>query len=140
MPMEFIELAGEVHQRMPFHCAQKVAKALNDQSKPVRGSRIAVIGVSYKAGVGDMREAPALKIMELLAQDGARLVYHDDHVPAIGELRSQPLEQALEGSDVAVIVTAHPDLDLELIADKAPVVVDFRGVTRGLGARRVVRL
>src|SRR6187200_1607526 len=67
---EFIELAGEVNGAMPYHCAEKVARALNDECKPVRGSRIAIIGVSYKAGVGDLREAPALKIMDLLAERG----------------------------------------------------------------------
>ena len=78
---DFIELAGEVNQAMPRFCADKVSRALNDHSKPVRGSRVAILGVSYKAGVGDMRESPSLKIMRLLAEQGAELVYHDDYVP-----------------------------------------------------------
>jgi UDP-N-acetyl-D-glucosamine dehydrogenase len=141
-PTEFIELAGEVNQRMPYFCVEKTIDALNDHSKPVRGSRIAILGVSYKAGVGDTRESPALKIMRLLAERGADLVYHDDHVPELADLgmRSEPLEAALDGADCAVIVTAHPDLDTQRVVDTAPLVVDFRGVTRGIEAKHLVRL
>ena len=141
-PTEFVELAGEVNQRMPEFCAERVARALNDHSKPVRGSRITVIGVSYKPAVGDLRESPAIKIMGLLARMGGDLVYHDDHVPDLPDfdLRSLPLEASLTGADVAVIVTAHPGLDVELIARSVPLVVDFRGVTRGIEAPHLVRL
>ncbi len=142
VPTEFVELAGEVNQRMPFFCVERVTRALNDHSKPVRGSRIVILGVSYKAGVGDLRESPALKIMRLLADQGARLAYHDDHVTELPELglRSEPLDGALEGADAAVIVTAHPGLDVQAVVDGAPLVVDFRGVTRGLEAENLVRL
>jgi UDP-N-acetyl-D-glucosamine dehydrogenase len=141
-PTEFIELAGEVNQRMPEFCVARVARALNDQSKAVRGSRVAIVGVSYKAGVGDLRESPALTIMRLLAEQGASIVYHDDFVPDVQELgySSTSLDAALAGADVAVIVTAHPGLDLEAIVQNAPVVVDFRGVTRGIEANNLVRL
>jgi UDP-N-acetyl-D-glucosamine dehydrogenase len=142
---EFIELAGEVNGAMPYHCAEKVAQALNDECKPVRGSRIAIIGVSYKAGVGDLRESPGLKIMDLLAERGAQLDYHDPYVPELSRfaLRSRPLGDVLAEADVAVIVTAHPELDPEQVVREAPLVVDFRGVTKDLlGAerKRVVRL
>ena len=80
---EFIELAGEVNQRMPYFCVEKLTRALNDHSKPIRGSNIAVIGVSYKAGVGDLREAPALKIMRILSEQGAKLSYHDEHIASL---------------------------------------------------------
>jgi UDP-N-acetyl-D-glucosamine dehydrogenase len=141
-PTEFIELAGEVNQHMPYFCAEKVAHALNDQAKPVRGSRIAIVGVSYKPGVGDMREAPALRIMRILRKQGADLVYNDDFLPEVADfgLRSEPLDAALEGADCAVIVTAHPNLDVERIVREAPLVVDFRGVTRGIEAPNLVRL
>jgi UDP-N-acetyl-D-glucosamine dehydrogenase len=141
-PTEFIELAGEVNQRMPEFCVARVARALNDQSKAVRGSRVAIVGVSYKAGVGDLRESPALTIMRLLAEQGASIAYHDDFVPDVQELgySSTSLDAALAGADVAVIVTAHPGLDLEAIVQNAPVVVDFRGVTRGIEANNLVRL
>ena len=84
-PTDFIELAGEVNQEMPRFCAEKIARALNEHAKPVRGSRIALLGVSYKAGVGDMRESPALKIIQLLGEGGGEVVYHDDYVPELPE-------------------------------------------------------
>jgi UDP-N-acetyl-D-glucosamine dehydrogenase len=141
-PTEFIELAGEVNQRMPYFCVEKLARALNEHSKPVRGSRVAIVGVSYKAGVGDLRESPGLKILQLLDELGAELAYHDDHVPELMEprLSSESLDAALEGSDAAAIVTAHPGVDLQRIVDRAPLVVDFRGATRGIRAEHLVRL
>ena len=141
-PTEFVELAGEVNQAMPYFCAEKVARALNDHSKPVRGSRVVIVGVAYKPGVSDLRESPALKIMRLLAERGAELAYHDDHVaelPGFG-LRSESLEVALEESDAAVIVTAHPGLDVEAVVAGSPLVVDLRGVTRGIEAPHLTRL
>jgi UDP-N-acetyl-D-glucosamine dehydrogenase len=141
-PTEFVELAGEVNQRMPEFCVERIARALNDHSKPVRGSRIAILGVSYKPGVGDLRESPALKIMRLLDERGADLVYHDDHVPELAdfELESEPLDPMLDEADCAVIVTAHPELDVELVVRDSQLVVDFRGVTRGIQAPHLVRL
>ncbi len=115
MTTEFIELAGKVNQQMPYHCVAKVERVLNDAGLPVKGARIAVLGVSYKPGVGDIRESPALKIITLLQALGADLRYHDPHVPSLAEfdLESQPLEQALEDADLALIVTAHPSVDHE---------------------------
>jgi UDP-N-acetyl-D-glucosamine dehydrogenase len=141
-PTDFIELAGEVNQQMPRFCAEKVARALNEHAKPVRGSRVAILGVSYKAGVGDIRESPALKIIELLTESGGNVAYHDDYVAELAEfgLVSEPLAETLESCDVAVIVTAHPDLDLDLVLERAPLVVDFRGVTPGSGVPNLVRL
>ena len=142
MPTEFIELAGEVNQAMPYFCVERVARALNDHSKAVRGSRIAVLGVSYKAGVGDLRESPALKIMRILRERGGDVVYSDPHVPELADfgLSSEPLEEALQGADAAVIVTAHPELDVALVVRSTPLVIDFRGVTRGIEAENLVRL
>jgi UDP-N-acetyl-D-glucosamine dehydrogenase len=141
-PTEFIELAGEVNQRMPYFCVEKIGRALNDHSRPINGSRIVVVGVSYKAGVGDLRESPGLKITRLLRDQGADLAYHDDFVPELPDfgLVSEPLDQLLDGADCVVIVTAHPGLDLERIVAAAPLVVDFRGVTRGIEAPNLVRL
>ncbi len=141
-PTEFVELAGEVNQRMPEFCVERISRALNDHSKPVRGSRVAILGVSYKPGVGDLRESPALKIMHQLRERGADLVYHDDYLADLPELElaSEPLEAALADADCAVIVTAHPELDLEAVVAGSPLVVDFRGVTRGIEAPNLVRL
>jgi UDP-N-acetyl-D-glucosamine dehydrogenase len=137
---EFIELAGKVNAQMPYHCVSKVERVLNSAGKPVQGSRVAVFGVSYKPGVGDVRESPALKILALLGALGADIVYHDPHVPALpqADLVGVSFEDALEGCDLALIATAHPSVDHEAIAERAPLVVDLRGVTRG--ARRTVLL
>jgi UDP-N-acetyl-D-glucosamine dehydrogenase len=139
---EFIELAGEVNQGMPYFCVERISRALNTQAKAVNGSRVVIFGVSYKAGVGDLRESPALKIMRLLRDQGADVVYHDAHVPALPqfELESLAFDDALDGADAAVIVTAHPGVDFEAMVDRAPLVIDFRGVTRGITADHLIRL
>jgi len=145
MATEFIELAGKVNQQMPYHCVAKAQRALNERGMSVKGARVAVFGVSYKPGVGDMRESPALKIISLLRDLGAEVVYHDPHVPALNEfgLESVPLEQALTDADLTLIVTAHPSVDHDLVARRARLVVDLRGATRSVataGATNVVRL
>ena len=138
MQTEFVELAGEVNQAMPYFCVERISRALNDHSKSVRGSRIAIFGVSYKPGVADLRESPALRIMRILRERGAELAYHDDFVPELPDfgLGSEWPEDA----DCTVIVTAHPGLDLERIVRESRLVVDFRGVTRGISAANLVRL
>ena len=140
MATEFIELAGKVNQQMPYHCVAKVERLLNGASKPVRGSRIAVLGVSYKPGVGDVRESPGLKIVTLLAALGADLRYHDPFVPELPEhdLRSQPLDDALAGADLALIVTAHPGIDHDAAVAQAPLALDLRGVTRRSGGHAIL--
>jgi UDP-N-acetyl-D-glucosamine dehydrogenase len=139
---EFIELAGKINQAQPGFCAERIERALNSTGKPVKGSRILLLGVSYKAGVGDTRESPALRIAKLLRELGGDVAYHDPHVPALPELglSSVELGPALAECDVAAIVTAHPSLDYEDVAAAAPLVVDFRGVTRGIEATNLVRL
>ena len=137
---EFIELAGKVNQQMPYHCVSKVERLLNAASKPVRGSRIAVLGVSYKAGVGDVRESPGLKIVTLLKALGAELRYHDpfvDDLPELG-LRSRPLDEGTADADLALIVTAHPGVDHDAVVARVPLTLDLRGVTRKSGGRAVL--
>jgi UDP-N-acetyl-D-glucosamine dehydrogenase len=140
--LEFIELAGKVNQQMPYHCVAKVERALNDAGLPVKGSRIAVLGVSYKPGVGDIRESPALKILTLLQALGADIRYHDPHVSTLADfsLQSLSLDDALQDADIVVIVTAHPSVDHNLVAKRARLIVDLRGVTRSSGVGNVVRL
>jgi UDP-N-acetyl-D-glucosamine dehydrogenase len=142
MSTEFIELAGKVNQQMPYHCVAKVQRALNDAGLAVKAARIAVVGVSYKPSVSDVRESPALKIISLLRELGADVLYHDPYVPSLSEfaLESTPLERALADADLALIVTAHPTVDHELIARRARLVVDLRGVTRAASGANVVRL
>jgi UDP-N-acetyl-D-glucosamine dehydrogenase len=143
MATEFIELAGKVNQQMPYHCVAKAQRALNERGMAVKGARVLVIGVAYKPGVGDVRESPALKIISLLREQGADVVYHDPHVPSLPEfaLASAPLHDALARADLALIVTAHAGVDHELIARRARLVVDLRGVTRSQAhSANVVRL
>jgi len=132
MTTEFVELAGRINQQMPYHCVARIERALNDQAKAVRGSKVALLGVSYKAGVGDTRESPALTIASLLSGLGADVRYHDPYVPELRDhgLRNEPLDRVLDGADLAVIVTAHPDIDHHAIATRVPGLVDLRGVTR----------
>jgi UDP-N-acetyl-D-glucosamine dehydrogenase len=142
MSTEFIELAGKVNQDMPYFCVEKIEQALNDQRKPVNGSRVVLFGVSYKPGVGDIRESPALKIIDILRQRGAEIVYHDPYVPELAAegLAHTPIDEALEGADIAVIVTAHPSVDHEDVVRRAPVSVDFRGTTRHVRDAPVLQL
>jgi UDP-N-acetyl-D-glucosamine dehydrogenase len=141
-PTEFIELAGKINQHQPHFCVDRIVRALNDVGKPARGSRVLLLGVSYKAGVGDMREAPALKIARLLDELGAEVSYHDPHVAEVGDLglRSLPLDEAVTTCDIACVVTAHPEVDHERVVAGAPLVIDFRGITRGITAENLVRL
>jgi len=142
MSTEFIELAGKINQQMPYYCVERIERALNEAGKAVKGSRVVVLGVSYKGGVGDIRESPALRIMEVLGQRGASLVYHDPYVEALSDLGLQntPLEQALDGADAVVLVTAHPGIDHRAIAQEAALFVDLRGATRGVRAENLARL
>jgi UDP-N-acetyl-D-glucosamine dehydrogenase len=131
---EFIELAGKVNQQMPYFCLEKIEAALNDAERSVRGAKVLVLGVSYKPGVGDIRESPALKIIELLQARGADVRYHDPYVaelPGAG-LANLALDVGLDGADVAVIVTAHPGVDHAAVVRAAPRTVDFRGIVRRL--------
>jgi len=139
---EFIELAGKINQRMPYHCVAKAQRALNGAGLSVKGARIVVLGVSYKPGVGDTRESPALKIIAQLQDLGATVSYHDPHVPALADppLQSRPLVEAISDADLVIIVTAHPEVDHELVARRSRLVVDLRGVTRTTSAANVVRL
>jgi UDP-N-acetyl-D-glucosamine dehydrogenase len=142
MATEFIELAGKVNQQMPYHCVAKAQRALNTAGLSVKGSRITLLGVSYKPGVGDTRESPALKIVELLKGLGADVSYHDPHVASLSELGldSRPLEQAIGDADLTLIVTAHPGIDYERVAQRSRLVLDLRGVTRDSKDAGVVRL
>jgi len=134
MSTEFIELAGKVNQQMPYFCLEKIERALNDADKPVKGSKILIVGVSYKAGTSDIRQSPALKIIDLLRKRGADVNYHDPHVAELGPfgLRSVVLEDAVAEVDLAVIVTAHPEVDHAVLVRGVPSAVDLRGVTRNL--------
>jgi UDP-N-acetyl-D-glucosamine dehydrogenase len=132
MSTEFIELAGKVNQAMPYFCLEKIERALNDVGKAVRGAKVLIVGVAYKGGTSDMRESPALKIIGLLQARGAEVSYHDPHVPdlPVQGLRNSRLSDAVQATELAVIVTAHPSVDHTEIAQAASHTLDLRGVTR----------
>jgi UDP-N-acetyl-D-glucosamine dehydrogenase len=131
---EFIELAGKVNQNMPYFCRSLISQALNHGAqRSVSGSKVLVLGVSYKADVNDTRESPALKLIELLQTAGAEVAYHDPHVPELPRhgLSSQPLDAS--GYDCVAIVTAHSSIDYDRLVDDASLVVDFRNATNKNG-------
>jgi UDP-N-acetyl-D-glucosamine dehydrogenase len=141
----FVEHAKQVNNRMPSYVATRIGEALNDAGKPIKGSRVMAIGLTYKADVNDVRESPATAVMERLARAGAICTYHDPYLPSVGlldtELRSQPLDpQILGRQDCVAILTAHATVDYEAVVASAPLVFDARGVTRAIDAANVVRL
>jgi len=142
----FIQLASEVNAAMPEYVARKVASALNDEGKPVKGARVLILGVAYKRDVKDTRESPALDILRLLRAWGAEVQYHDPYVPSLpleGEtLSCAPLDPAtLAGADAVVVVTDHSAYDWDEVLAHARLVVDTRNATRGRrGRARVVKL
>ena len=142
-PARFIELAGEINTFMPHYVVGRIGDALNNQSKPVRGARILLLGAAYKKDVDDVRESPCLKLIELLREKGAEVEYNDPHVPRLRggrkydlEMYSAPLTpDNLERYDCVVIVTDHTSYDYEDIVKNAQLVVDTRNATKGLGLR-----
>jgi UDP-N-acetyl-D-glucosamine dehydrogenase len=142
---EFIELAGKVNEEMPYFCRSLVSQALNHHAqRAMKGSKILVLGVSYKPDIGDLRESPALKLISLLQNAGAYVAYHDPHVPRIQEegveLSSAAYEP--EAYDCVVIVTDHSSLDYDRLVDDASLVVDLRNATgaKGTAADHVFKL
>ena len=133
----FIDLASEVNSAMPDMVAHKVADALNDERKALKGSRVLVLGVAYKRDIGDMRENPALDVIRLLEERGATVEYHDPHVPVFREdghdRRGIALtDAALRRADVVVIITDHTAIDWKRVAARSALVVDTRNVMAGV--------
>jgi UDP-N-acetyl-D-glucosamine dehydrogenase len=129
---EFIELAGKVNENMPYYCRSLISQALNHGAeRSLKGSKILVLGVAYKADISDMRESPALKLMELLRNAGSEVSYHDPHVPQFNGERSVPLDPG--AYDCVTIVTAHSSIDYTEVVEKAKIVVDLRNATGKLG-------
>lgn len=146
----FIELAGEINTAMPYHVVQTVVDALNARGKAVKGARILVLGVAYKKDIDDIRESPALKIMQLLVEREAEVAYNDPHVPQLRQtrrydfshLRSVPLDgQSLSRFDCVVLVTDHSAYELSEIVRHSKLVIDTRNATRAIecASSKVVR-
>ena len=143
MPTRFIELAGEINMSMPKFVIDRVAEALNSIGKPVKGSRIGILGVAYKKNIDDPRESPSFKLMELLAERGAIITYADPHVPVLPKMRSFDVPSLssnelsptyLQSLDCAVIATDHAVFDFELIVRESNLLVDTRNATLGIDA------
>ncbi|KGK85025.1 UDP-N-acetyl-D-glucosamine dehydrogenase [Desulfosporosinus sp. HMP52] len=136
----FIELAGEINVEVSYYVINKVMRALNSVNKSLKDSNIFVLGVAYKKDIDDMRESPALKIIELLRKQGANITYHDPYIPVIEphggstiHLESVPLtDEALADADTVLILTDHTDVDYERVVEKAKLVVDTRNATKNV--------
>ncbi len=142
---KFIELAGEVNRAMPDYVITRLAEALNEHGKPIRGSKICLLGVAYKKDVDDPRESPSFVLMEKLLQRGADLTYNDPHVPRLPEMRHHDLPtmdsqeltpEFLASQDCVLIATDHTAYDYELIVKHAKLVIDTRNATAGVTAGR----
>ena len=143
----FIELASQVNSYMPYYVVDRLAASLNDHRKPLRGSNIFIIGVAYKRDVSDTRESPAIAIITMLKNKGAKVFYHDPYVPdfKIGEcnLRSNRLnEDTLKNKDCVLILTDHSSLDYAFIVKNSKLILDTRDALKGISAKkaRVVKL
>jgi len=145
----FIELAGEINTRMPEYVIERTVEGLNKQGKCLNGAKVLVLGIAYKPDIDDMRESPAVRIIELLMEWGARVSYHDPYLPSFSGLRKTDLAMEsvdlspsmLKGYDVVIIITNHSCFDYEMIVREANLVVDTRGATRGIPDRegKIVR-
>src|SRR4030088_615623 len=141
----FIELAGEINTGMPYHVLASGSGALNHHKKSVNGARVLVLGVAYKKDIDDLRESPALTIIELLQKDGAEVSYHDPYFPFIGKGRKYDLQmkrtelENLGQYDCILIVTDHSDYDYPRIVKESQLVVDTRNATKGIQDPKIVR-
>ena len=138
IPTRFIELAGEINTSMPGYVITRLSEALNDQGKPIKGSKIGLLGVAYKKDVDDPRESPSFKLMELLLERGADLSYNDPHIPSLPKMRhfdvpamesNELTPEYLQSLDCALIATDHSAYDYDMIVKHAPLVVDTRNAT-----------
>jgi UDP-N-acetyl-D-glucosamine dehydrogenase len=140
----FIELAGYINGQMPHFVADKIQNALNDQSKPLRGSHVHVLGVAYKRNIDDPRESPALDIIHLLSKRGAVVTYSDPYIPRIqvdgNEMRSQNEGESMSRADCVVIVTDHASFDYDVVVQEAKLIVDTRNALKQYSSDKIVRL
>ena len=141
----FIELAGEVNSAMPYHVVASVAQALNKRRQALNGSKVLVLGLAYKKDIDDLRESPALTIIELLQNEGASVSYNDPFFPSVGRGRKYDLQMKstqltkIEDFDCVLIVTDHSSYDYSDIVRRARLVVDSRNATQGIKADNIVR-
>jgi UDP-N-acetyl-D-glucosamine dehydrogenase len=139
--VRFIELAGEINHGMPYYVREKVVRSLNAAGRAVNGADILILGIAYKKDIEDWRESPAIKVMELLHKDGAKIDYHDPYVPKFSEhgmqWHSLPLsKERIERADCVLILTNHSNVDYERVVEHAKLVVDTRNATKNVRANR----
>lgn len=142
---EFIDLSGRINENMPYYVVQRLMDAMNRQRKALAGSKVLVLGVAYKADIDDMRESPAIRIVELLREKEAEVVYHDPYVPRFAvagtEIPKVDLTaETVAAADVVLIITAHKNLDYALVAESANLVLDTRNAMWQFDSPEVVRL
>ena len=145
MPTKFIELAGEINTSMPMYVINRVSEALNHQGKPIRGSKIGILGMAYKKDIDDHRESPSFKLMEILMERGANVSYCDPHVPTLPKMRhydvprlatEQPSPDYWTSLDCAIVSTDHSLFDWDEIVKYCPLVVDCRNATKNVATGR----
>jgi UDP-N-acetyl-D-glucosamine dehydrogenase len=141
-------LAGEINTLMPHYVLERTVRVLNDASKPLKGSKICLLGVAYKKDVDDSRESPAFRLMELFIEGGAAISYHDPYVNRLPKSRHFKLPnltsekltaEFLASRDAVVIVTDHSNVDYDFVMQHAPAVIDTRNATRGISHGREKR-
>jgi len=141
----FIELAGEINIKMPYFVVQQTADALNERCKSLKGAKVLVLGMAYKRDVDDLRESPALTIIELLRNKGAIVSYNDPYFPAVGRGRHYDLNMTntplnnLDQYDAVLIITDHTSYDYRAIVEHSQLVVDTRNATKGIEAAHIIR-
>lgn len=142
----FIELARDINSNMPYFVVQRVSAVLNKSDKPLKGARVLVLGIAYKKDVDDNRESPALKIIQLLNKEGAKVSYNDPHIPRCTGMRHYPgfdmastplTAETLQEADLVLLVTDHSDYDYAWIASQARLIVDTRNAFRGLTGNHI---
>jgi UDP-N-acetyl-D-glucosamine dehydrogenase len=140
----FIDLAGYINGQMPHHVVGRIQDALNDKAKAVRGSHLHILGVAYKRDIDDVRESPALDIIQLLRRMGAVVSYSDTFVPFLqlenAELKSQPVFPAVDNSDCVVVVTDHSGIDYGAVVERAKLIFDTRNALRGIKSDKIIQL
>jgi len=150
MSTRFIELAGEINTSMPAYVVSRIADALNERSKPVKGSQVAILGMAYKKNVDDPRESPGFELMELLLRKGAVITYNDPHIPVLPRMRHYPnlrmnsqalTPEYLSAQDCVLIATDHSAYDWGWIVEHSHLVVDTRNATKSVlrGREKIVK-
>jgi len=139
----FIELAGEINSKMPEFLVERIEGALNKNKKALKGSKVLILGVAYKKDVSDTRESPALDVIKILQEKGAKVSYHDPHVPKLrldGRVLRSQKAPLLEKQDCVVIVTAHTIFNYSGIVKRARLIIDSRNATKGIKSRKIIKL